>query len=102
MPPESLVIQATLQRPHREHSAASSLNMLLWQPPQQLLVSPQLWQRLSFSSQSFSTPCSKNNLRENWEDGKKALENLVDKPNIDIVVGRTLGLGLDAKGKGGV
>jgi hypothetical protein len=26
-----------------------------------------------------------------WE---KALENLVDKPNIDIVVGRTLGLGL--------
>jgi hypothetical protein len=41
-------------------------------------------------------------LRENWEDGKKALENLVDKPNIDIVVGRTLGLGLDGKGKGGV
>jgi hypothetical protein len=26
MSPESLVIKATLQRPHREHSAASSLN----------------------------------------------------------------------------
>jgi hypothetical protein len=37
MPPESLVIQATLQRPHREHSAASSLNKLLWRLPQTAL-----------------------------------------------------------------
>jgi hypothetical protein len=33
--------------------------------------------------------------------GKKALENLVNEPNIDIVVERTLGLGLGReKGKG--
>jgi hypothetical protein len=59
MPPESLVIQATLQRPHREHSAASSLNELLLPPPRQLSVSPQLWQRLFSFSQSSATPCSK-------------------------------------------
>jgi hypothetical protein len=40
-------------------------------------------------------------LRENWEDGKKVLENLVNEPNIDIVVWRTLGLRL-GKGKDGM
>jgi hypothetical protein len=35
--------------------------------------------------------------------GKRLFKkNLVDKPNIDIVVGRTLGLGLDGKREDGV
>jgi hypothetical protein len=78
MPPESLVIQATLQRPRQEYSAASSLNTLPLPPPQLLWVSLQLSQRQFSSSRSSATPYSINVLRENWEDGKKALEILVD------------------------